>query len=288
MSHRFQAPRRLILALLAAASGVAPVASVAAVSAVTVGCGNSRVTPGSAQEAYERGVDAFDRGKYARSIEHFRTALDFGRTSDLAANAQLYLARSYAGDRQFLLAGNEYTRFIEFYRSDDRVQQAAFERIQAYAELSPKHELDQTDTQRAIDYIRLYLSQYPQSANADEAASLLGDLREKLAMKRFDNGRLYERRELYEAAIVYYEGVLQEYPTSQWADDALLGALRAQVSFADNSVPARQPERYREALDKYDRFTSLFPSSPLVRDAESLYDDAFSALSDLEAVASDQ
>lgn len=275
MSHRFRAPRRLALAVLAVASGVAPMASVVAVSAVVTGCGNSSITPGSAQEAFDRGVIAFDRGKYARAIERFRTALDFGRTSELAADAQLYLARSFAGDRQYLLAGNEYTRFIEFYRNDERIEEAAFERIQVYAELSPEHELDQTDTQRAIDYIRLFLAQYPESARADEAAALLGSLREKLAMKRYDNGRLYERRELYEAAVVYYEGVLQEFPTSQWADDALLGALRAQVAFADASVAARQPERYREALDKYERFISLFPSSPLVRDAESLYDDAF-------------
>ena len=245
--------------------------------ALASGCGSGATAPGSAQEAYDRGLEAFERGRYARAIPHLQTALDFGRTSPLAADAQLTLARAYAGDRQLLLAGNEYTRFIEFYRTDPRVPQAAFERIEVYVQLSPDHELDQTDTQRAIDYIRLFAAQYPGSPNAAEATAMLDALREKLALKRFDNGRLYERRELFDAAVVYYEGVLQEYPTSEWADDALLGALRAQIAYARASVRTRQAERYDEALAKYDRFITLFPSSPLVREAEGFYDAAFRA-----------
>ncbi|HIG75725.1 MAG TPA: outer membrane protein assembly factor BamD [Bacteroidetes bacterium] len=282
MPHR-STLRRLALA---SASAFAPVLPLAAVSAVAVGCGSAAVAPNSAQEAYDRGVEAFDRGRYVRAIEHFRTALDFGRTSPLAADAQFYLARAYAEDGQYLLAGNEFTRFIEFYRSDARLQQAAYERILAYAALSPDHELDQTDTERAIDYIRLYLSQYPESDNADAARALLDELREKLALKRYDNGRLYERRELFEAAMVYYESVLQEYPTSEWADDALIGSLRAQIAFARASVRDRQTERYAEALAKYDRFITLFPNSPHVREAEGLYEQAFQAHRSLTAAAS--
>ena len=279
MSHCLRAPRRFVLAALAVltAGGAPAAALLVATSAAVAGCGSGMTTPGSAQEAYDRGVEAFERGNNTRAIEHFRTALDFGRTSPLAADAQLYLARAYSQDKQYLLAGNEYTRFIEFYRSDPRIPTAAYERIQAYASLSPDYELDQTDTQRAIDYIRLYLAQYPEGEHTEDAAALLGELREKLARKRYDNGLLYERRDLYEAAVVYFESVLQEYPTSQWADDALLGALRAQVAFAKASILARQAERYDDALAKYDRFITLFPSSPLVRQAEELYDEAFAA-----------
>ncbi|MEM6327096.1 MAG: outer membrane protein assembly factor BamD [Bacteroidota bacterium] len=273
MSHRFPLRR----AVLAVATLAVPILPLTAVSALASGCSGSNVTANSAQEAYDRGTAAFERERWARAIEHFRTALDFGRTSPLAADAQINLARAYANDRQYLLAGNEFTRFIEFYRSDDRVAQAAYERILAYASLSPGHELDQTDTSRAIDYIRLYLARYPESENRADAEALLADLREKLALKRFDNGRLYERREMYEAATVYYESVLQEYPTSAWADDALLGSLRSQVAFARASVVARQVERYAAALAKYDRFSTLFPSSPLTREAEALYDEAFEA-----------
>ena len=242
---------------------------------VLAGCGGGPPTFSSAQAAYDQGAAEFERGRYDRAVEYLRTALDFGRTSELADDAQLMLARAYAGDRQYLLAGNEFTRFIEFYRTDPRIEQAAYERIQAYAALSPRYELDQTDTRQALNYIRLYLQQYPESPNAVAAAELAETLREKLARKMLESGRLYERRELYEAAVLTYRDVLTEYPTSDYADDALLGAVRAQIAFADNSVPDRQAERYDEAVQIYQQLISIFPQSPLLPEAEALYDRAY-------------
>lgn len=239
------------------------------------GCGGGPTTFGSAQEAYDRGAEAAERGKHALAAEYLRAALDFGRTGELADDAQLALARAYAADRQYLLAGNEFTRFIEFYRTDPRVEQAAYERIQAYAALSPRYELDQTDTRQALSYIRIYLQQYPASSNVPAAESLAAELREKLARKEYQGGRLYERREYYEAAVIKYRGVLDEYPSSVYADEALLGALRAQTAYADGSIRDRQLSRYRSALDLYDQLTTLFPQSPVLVEAQELYDRAY-------------
>lgn len=239
-------------------------------------CGGSQATVSSAQEAYDRGVAALDARKHARAVELFRSALDFGRTTEVADDAQLGLARAYRGDKQYLLAGAEYTRFIEFYRTDPRVPEAAYERILAYAELSPRFELDQTDTEQTIAYSRLYLQNYgTDSERAPEVAALLDELQEKLARKQFESGKLYERRELYEAAAIAYGRVLTEYPTSAVADVALLGSLRAQTSYAANSIRAKQPERFREALRFYDQFVTLFPASPLTAEAEAEYDRAY-------------
>ncbi len=240
-----------------------------------VGCGGGPKTFGSAQEAYDQGIAAYDRGRHDLAVEYLRASLDFGRTSELADDAQLALARAYAADRQYLLAGNEYTRFVEFYRTDPRVEQAAYERIQAYAELSPRYELDQTDTRQALSYIRIYLQQYPESPNSIAASELAAELREKLARKQFEGGRLYERRDLFQAAVIAYRDVLQNYPASAYADDAILGAMRAQISYAQGSIEDRQQERYREALDMYDELTTLFPQSNTLEDAQDLYDVAF-------------
>ncbi len=240
-----------------------------------VGCGGGPTTFGSAQEAYDRGVEAAERGKYAQATEYLRAALDFGRTGELADDAQLALARAYAADGQYLLAGNEFTRFVEFYRTDPRVEQAAFERIQAYAELSPRYELDQTDTRQALSYIRIFLQQYPESPNLAAADALAAGLREKLARKQYQAGRLYERREYYEAAVIAFRDVLNEYPASEYADDALVGAVRAQLAYADGSIQARQQARYRSALDLYDQLTTLFPQSPVLAEGQALYDRAY-------------
>ncbi|MEM0963441.1 MAG: outer membrane protein assembly factor BamD, partial [Bacteroidota bacterium] len=80
----------------------------ALVAFAAVGCGGGPTTFGSAQEAYDRGLAEYERGRYGLAIEYLRASLDFGRTSALADDAQLALARSYAADRQYLLAGTEF------------------------------------------------------------------------------------------------------------------------------------------------------------------------------------
>lgn len=239
-------------------------------------CGGSRATVSSAQEAFDRGTVALEARKHDRAVELFRSALDFGRTTEIADDAQLGLARAYRGDKQYLLAGAEYTRFIEFYRTDPRVSEAAYERILAYAALSPSFELDQTDTEQTIAYIRLFLQQYGATSEyATEVAGLLDTFQEKLARKQYEGGRLYERRELFEAAAIAYAGVLEQYPASAVADEAMLGRIRALTSYAANSIPSKQVTRYRDALRLYDQFVTLFPASPLVADAETEYDRAY-------------
>ena len=246
-----------------------------ALAVLIAGCGGGPTTFSTAQEAYDRGVAEAERGRHGTAIEYLRAALDFGRTGELADDAQLALARAYAADGQHLLAGSEFTRFVEFYRTDPRVEQAAFERIQAYAGLSPRYELDQTYTRQALGYIRSYQVQYPESPNVAAAEALAAELRAKLARKLYETARLYERRDMFEAAVLTFRDVLTEYPTSEWADDAMLGAVRTQIAFAAGSVPARQRLRYREALDLYDELVTLFPTSPLLGEAEGLYDQAF-------------
>ncbi|MEM9996611.1 MAG: outer membrane protein assembly factor BamD [Bacteroidota bacterium] len=239
------------------------------------GCSASgRVSSDSPEEAYEKGLADFERGRCTRAIDHFRSVFDFGRTHEWADDAQLYLARSYYCNREYLLAGNEYTRFIEFYRNDERVEEAEYGRIESYYQLSPPYQLDQTETKRAIAFIRAYLRRYPQSENTQTAVTRLEELSEKLARKQYEAGELYMRRELYEAAALAYLAVLDEYPSSPYADDALLGALRAQTTYAQNSITGRQADRFQEAIDTYDRFVQIFPESPLVRRAEAIYVEA--------------
>ena len=247
----------------------------AALVVLVSGCSGGPATFSTAQAAYDRGVSQAANDRHARAIESFRAALDFGRTSDLADDAQLALARAYAADGQYLLAGNEFTRFIEFYRTDDRIPQAAYERIQAYAALSPRYELDQTDTRQALAYIRGYLQQYPDSPNAVAAEALRAELREKLARKQYETARLYVRREFFDAAVIAFQEVLSEYPTSPFADDALLEAIEAQIEYADRSVAGRRMERYQKALDIYDQLVTLFPQSPTLGEAQELYDRAY-------------
>ncbi len=256
------------------------------VAVFAAGCsGTGRLRYDSPQEAFETGMQLYEDGRYDRAGEYFQGVFDYGRTSEVAADAQLYLARSYYQSKRYILAANEYTRFIEIYRNDPRSEEAEFERAMSYYEQSPDYELDQTPTEQAINYFQLFLDRYPNSELADEAESHIRVLREKLAHKEFAAAELYERREIYEAAAITYERVFDLYPDTRWADDALLGAIRTYIDYAEQSVASRQEERFQAAVDHYERLEQLFQDSPLLPSARNLSDAAANRLDEIRSAS---
>ncbi len=248
------------------------------------GCGGSgKLRYETAQEAFEKGKALYDRGKYERAIPYFQAVFDFGRTHEWAAEAQMYLARSYAANNEYILAANEFSRFSEIYRTDPRREQAEYERALAYYQMSPAFQLDQTDTERAITQFQLFVERFPNSPLVPEAETRIKELREKLAHKQYASAQLYERRELYEAAALTYESVFDRYPDTEWVDEALLGSIRSFIAYAEQSIEERQGERYERAVENYRRMLQIFPDSPFLQEAETLANRASRRLENLRA-----
>lgn len=238
------------------------------------------------QEAFEQGMNFYERQRYLRAIEYFQRVFDFGRAHEWAADAQYYLAQSYYNSRQYLLAANSFTRFVGFYPQDPRVEEGEFMRALSYVRLSPPYQLDQTDTRNALEHLNQYVSRFPDGEYVDRALGYVEELRYKLARKQFEIAEQYERRSQYQAAALEYLRVIESHPDSEFADASLLGAMRSYQSFAERSVPARRVERYRLALQQYDRFLQLFPQSPLVPEVERLHADIQAAIARYDATAS--
>ncbi len=261
--------------------------AVAALVLLLAGCASGNTLRyDSAQDAFEKGLDAYEEEEYERAISYFRAVFTYGRANEWADDAQLYVARAYREQKRYVLAATEYGRFIELYRTDERVPQAEYERAMAYYRLSPQYQLDQTDSRRAISFFQLFLDRYPRHELADEAEAKVEELQNKLARKRYEAAELYERREMYGAATVYFESVFDEYPQTPYADDALLGAIRAYLNYSDLSIRAKQDERLRRAVENYERLVQVFPESEHLKEAEALYERAARQLDELEEESS--
>lgn len=236
------------------------------------GCSGSRGAAGIAtpEEAFQRAEALKARGRYERATEFYQRVFEFGRTSELAADAQFALAEAYDLSRQYLLAVSEFSRFVELYRADPRVPEAEFRRAVSSMRMAPNHELDQTDTQRAITFFQLFITRFPNHEYRPQAEQHMVTLRGRLARKSFESARLYERRGLFEAAAMTYVVTFEQYPDTDLADDAVLGAQRSYLRFAQQSVVERQRERMELSLSFHQRMLDLFPESPLRRDSDAL------------------
>lgn len=247
-------------------------------------CGSGgRIAYDSPQEAFGKGRALYEEGKYDQAVTYFQGVFSFGRTHQWAADAQLYLARAYRENDEHLLAANEYERFTKIYRADPRIAQVNFEWAETYFMMSPAPALDQSDTKRAIQEFQLFMERFPNDPLVEQAQEKIVELRTKLAEKQFATGRLYERRELFEAAALSYEAVFDLYPDTPWAQPALVRAMDMYIAFSDQSIRSRQAERLQAAIKNYDRLIQIFDDpGEYHKEAEALYEQAMERIDALQ------
>lgn len=233
------------------------------------------IRPGDSLEvAYDKAMNQFENEDYSEAARAFETVVSIGRGTDIGQDAQFYLAESYFLQNRYLLAASEYSRYIQFHPNSERRQRAEFNEALSYYHLSPRYRLDQSYTNTAIERFRLFMARYPDSELREEAAEYIVELRSKLAHRDYNAAEFYMRISRYNSAAIYFGLVIDNYPETDWAELALVRQIEAYVIYAENSVVQRQEERFRSALESYNRYLQLFPRGENRSRAEDLYDRA--------------
>lgn len=241
------------------------------------------IRPGDAVNvAFDKAKRIYDKGDYAEAARAFETVISVARGTNYAQDAQYYLAESYYKNSEFLIAASEYQRYMNYYPRDERREEVQYKEALCYYEMSPRYKLDQTETHKALELFQLFILRYPTSDFSTEAGNRVNELRDKLAHKMHDAGLFYLRIREYNAAAVYFGQVVNEYPDTNWADDALAKQMEAYELYADNSVPEKKEERYRLAINSYQKFLQLFPSGEQRADLESRYDEVQEKIKELK------
>ena len=254
---------------------------------LTTACRNKDlIRPGDPVDvAYDKAMALFEAEKYDDAANGFDLVSRMGRGSNYSRDAQYYLGESYYKSNQYILAASEYERFMTYYPQDPRREGVEFKLAMCYYEQSPRYRLDQANTYKAIELFQLFNNKYPDSEFVIESAEHIDELRNKLAHKIMKSGDFYLRIEEYKAATIYFDQVIDQYPESDYAEEALIKQISTYITYADKSVPEKQRERYGEAISNYDKFLQLFPQSVLRPDAEQLNAEAERKIAGLSSIS---
>lgn len=235
----------------------------------------------SIDTAFNKAMSLYEEENYTESAKAFETVVQIGRGTDYGQEAQYFLAESYYNDKRFLTAASEYERYVSLFPRTAKRQDAQFKEAYCYYKLSPRYKLDQKYTRKAIEKFRLYNSRYPDSQKVEEAAKYITEMRSKLAKKLYHAADLYMRTDQYEAAIIYYDLTIDNYPETVWAQRSLVDEINAYNIYASRSVQSKQEERYQNAVEAYEKFVQLFPNGEYRQKADNYVDEARTALADL-------
>ena len=192
------------------------------------GCGGSDPYQGLDPETLFRTAQMeFDEGSYGNAIEALERLTESYQSSERVPEGRFLLAEAYFMDGEYITARSEYQRFLDRYVGHPSSAAASLGMCKSLAELVPHPQRDQTFTRDAITTCGNVIIDYAGTGESTEAAQIRQSLRETMAEKEYLTASHYFRRKQYDPAIKYFEFVVDFYPESQFAPQALLGIYRS-------------------------------------------------------------
>jgi outer membrane protein assembly factor BamD len=166
-------------------------------------------------------------------------------------------------------AENLFKSYLEIFPNSAKAEEVDFMRAYCYYKQSPKPELDQTNTIKAMGIMQTFINTHPGSARNKEANEIIDICRAKMESKDLQSAQLYYNLGQFRAAGVAFTALLDSYPESMKADEYKLMIIRSYFRFAELSIEEKQAERYEQVITECNEFADRFPDSKLKKEAET-------------------
>ncbi|MFZ0389715.1 MAG: outer membrane protein assembly factor BamD, partial [Calditrichia bacterium] len=166
-------------------------------------------------------------------------------------DAQYYLAESHFKNEEYLIAASEYQKLVDDYPESPYVEEAYYKMGLSYMEISQRPALDQEYTLKALRQFQNFIEAYPNGDLQDEAQERIDQLRSKLAKKQLMGANVYRKMGINDAAVIYYDILLEKYYDTPWADDAMFY----------KGVCLMKMDKFEEALTTFSALEAKYPDS---------------------------
>lgn len=219
---------------------------------------------------YQEALRLYNRKNYTKALILFEDLVQRYRGRSEAEDLYYYYAYTNFKLKDYITARYHFKVFAESYPNSIKAEECRFMSGKCYYLESPTYSLDQQNTIKAIDALQLFINLYPKSERVLEASKLIDDLRAKLEQKSYHNAKLFLDLGDYKSAIIAFKNSIKDFPDTRYAEEMEFLMIQAQYLLAKNSIESKQVERYNEAIQLYNEFTTQYPSSKYAKDALAL------------------
>ena len=209
--------------------------------------------------------------KFAKAQQLYEDVMPYFRP--LKEFENIYYKYAYCAyyQQDYLNAHNLFKTFLELFPTSQNAEEVAYMKAYCYYKLSPKPELDQTNTIKAMGLMQIFINTHPGSARNKEANSIIDICRGKLEVKDYKSAQLYFDLGQFRAAGVAFTSLVNSYPESEKSEEYMLMIIKSYYRFAEQSVDEKKIERFEQVITEYNNFSDRFPESKLKQEAEQLY-----------------
>jgi outer membrane protein assembly factor BamD len=171
-------------------------------------------------------------------------------------------------NQDYVNSENLFKGYLEVFSNSPRAEEVEYMQAYSYYRQSPKPELDQTNTLKAMGMMQVFINTHPGSARNKEAEEIIQKCVQKQEQKEYASAQLYYDLGQYRAAALAYTTLINNYPESVKAEDYKLMTIKSYFRFAQMSVEEKQLDRYEKVVTEVQDFQDRFPESKLMKEAE--------------------
>lgn len=210
----------------------------------------------------------YAKKKYSKAQIIYEDVMPYYKTGKEFEDIYYKYAYCAYYQKDYMNAENLFKSYLEIFPNSARAEEIDYMRAYCYFKQSPKPELDQTNTIKALGMMQTFINTHPGSTRIKDANANIDVCRAKLETKDMDNAQLYFNLGQFRAAGVSYTTLLNNYPESDKADEYKLMIIKSYYRFAQLSVEEKQAERYEQVVNECNEFVDRFPDSKLRKEAE--------------------
>ncbi|MCG2459965.1 outer membrane protein assembly factor BamD [Flavobacteriaceae bacterium F89] len=224
---------------------------------------------------YDLAEKFYNEGEYAKSNRLFEQIAPKYIGKPQGERVLFFFADTYFKSHDYNMAGYQFERFLKSYPKSDKAVEAAYLGAKSYYELSPRYSLDQTDTDKALQKLQLFINTYPDSEYLEDANRMAKELTTKKEKKAFEIAKQYNSLGEFDytilpSAVAALDNFLTDFPGSIYREGALYYKIEATTNIAVNSFENKKPERLKEAKAAYDNLIKYYPNTTYKSKADEL------------------
>lgn len=192
--------------------------------------------------------EKFENKKWTDALALYERLSNLVAGTDDAPNVVYNSAYANYYDKNYKLAGHQFKNFAVTFPQDKRAEDASYMSALCFYEGSMDYNLDQTNTELAINELQNFLNSYPNSEKSKNINELIDELTYKLEFKAYENAKQYYQIADYKAANVAFDNVLNDFPATKLRSKIYEYILKARYELAVNSVYELKKDRIENAL----------------------------------------
>ncbi|MDP4115607.1 MAG: outer membrane protein assembly factor BamD [Bacteroidota bacterium] len=218
-------------------------------SFILFGCAGSLDTSNmSPEDRLAHAMKLYNDESYEDAIKEFEPLVMQFPGHAIVDQAQYYLGMSRFNRKEYILAAYEFSKLINNMAASKLLPDAQFMLGECYYQLSPDFSLDQKYTKKSIQEFQSFVDFFPNHERTKTAEAKISELNDKLAYKEYNSAYIYERLEYYNAALYYYNNVVETYHDSKYASLALFNRINILVMKSRNAEALKEIAKY---MDRY-------------------------------------